>query len=111
MEGAAPEIVASLAAYDSLEDSPAAYARADWDLHHLLTLRAANPIFCLLLNSFQSLYQLMGERYFALPENRSHSRSFYARLRACTQAGDPQEAERLTRAVMEESLTNWKRAG
>ncbi len=109
MERTSSEIVTLLANYAEIEDSPAAFARADWDLHHLLTLRAANPIFCLLLNSFQSLYQVMGEHYFASPENRNRSRAFYAKLLACAEKGACIEAETLTREVMEESLALWKK--
>jgi GntR family negative regulator for fad regulon and positive regulator of fabA len=110
MERASSEIVMLLANYADVEDSPAAFARADWDLHHLLTLRATNPIFCLLLNSFQSLYQVMGEHYFASLKNRNRSRAFYAELLACAKRGACNEAETLTREVMEDSLALWKKS-
>ena len=110
MERASSEIARLLANYANIEDDPAAFARADWELHHLLTLRATNPIFCLLLNSFQSLYQVMGEHYFAPSENRNHSRAFYAELLVCAQSGACNEAETLTREVMEESLALWKKS-
>jgi len=110
MERASSEIVMLLANYADVEDSPAAFARADWDLHHLLTLRAANPIFCLLLNSFQRLYQVMGEHYFASLKNRNRSRAFYAELLACAKRGACIEAETLTREVMEDSLALWKKS-
>ena len=108
MERASSEIARLLANYTDIEDSPPAFASADWELHHLLTLRAANPIFCLLLNSFQSLYQIMGERYFATPESRNRSRVFYAELLACAQSDACNQAETLTRKVMEDSLALWK---
>lgn len=110
MEAASAEIAALLAAYAEIEDSPPAFARADWDLHHLLTLRAENPIFPLLLNSFQSLYQVMGERYFESVENRNRSRTYYAGLLTCAKTGMFVEAETLTREVMEESLSLWKKS-
>jgi len=108
MEQASGEIAALLSGYPDITDSPSAFARADWELHHLLTLRAANPIFRLLLNSFQSLYQVMGERYFASAENRDRSRAYYAGLLACAKDGAFIEADRLTHEVMAESLTLWK---
>ena len=83
IQAAPAEIAALLATYAEIEDSPVAFARADWELHHLLTLRAENPIFPLLLNSFQSLYQVMGEHYFEPPENRNRSRAYYAGLLTC----------------------------
>lgn len=110
IEQASAEIAALLTLYTDIEDSPATLARADWDLHHLLTIRAANPIFPLLLNSFQSLYQFVGERYFTSSESRSHSRAYYADLLICAQAGTATKAETLTCRVMEESLTLWKKS-
>lgn len=110
MEQASPEIAALLASYADIEETPAAFARADWELHHQLTLRAANPIFCLLLNSFQNLYQVMGERYFASAESRNYSRAFYAELLACAKRNAYLKAETLTRDVMEESLALWKKS-
>lgn len=109
MEQASSEIAALLAAYADIEETPAAFARADWELHHFLTLRAANPIFRLLLNSFQNLYQVMGEHYFATADNRKRSRAFYAELLNCAKRGAYLKAETLTRTVMEESLALWKK--
>jgi GntR family negative regulator for fad regulon and positive regulator of fabA len=109
IEGAAPEIAALLSDYANLEDNPAAFACADWELHHLLTLRAANPIFRLLLNSFQSLSQIMGEKYFLPAKNRERSRAYYANLLACAKRGAFLKAETLTRDVMNESLALWKK--
>ena len=109
MEQSASEIAALLADYAELEDTPAAFARADWELHHLLTLRAANPIFRLLLNSFQHIYQVMGEHYFVPAENRNRSRAFYSELLNCAKRNAYLKAETLTRDVMEESLALWKK--
>src|SRR5512143_3987158 len=102
MEQAAPEIAALLSNYANLEESPSAFARADWKLHFLLTQRATNPIFRLLLNSFQDLYQVMAEHYFASAESRARSRAYYAELLSCAKKGAFLKAETLTRAVMEE---------
>ena len=110
MQQASSEIAALLASYADIEESPAAFARADWELHHLLTLRAANPIFRLLLNSFQNIYQVMGEHYFVTSENRNRSRAFYAELLACAKRNAYLKAETLTREVMEESLALWKKS-
>ncbi len=110
MEQAAPEIAALLANYAGLEENPAAFAHADWKLHLLLTQRATNPIFCLLLNSFQDLYQVMAEHYFASPESRKRSRAYYAELLNCAKRGAFLKAETLTREVMEESLMLWKKS-
>lgn len=110
MEQASSEIAALLIKYADIEETPASFARADWDLHHLLTLRAANPIFRLLLNSFQNLYQVMGEHYFTSAKNRIRSRAYYAELLTYAKKGAFIKAETLTRDVMEESLALWKKS-
>ena len=92
-----------------LGEAPAAFARFDWQLHHLLTQLASNPVYRLLLNSFEQLYAFMGERYFAFEECRQHSRSFYANLRIHAESGDLDAAENLTRETMQASLYLWQR--
>lgn len=109
MEAASAEIAALLTKFENIEDAPAAFAHADWELHHLLTLRAVNPIFRLLLNSFQSLYHVMAEHYFASAENRNRSRAYYAELLDCAKRRAHLKAESLTRDVMNESLALWKK--
>ena len=110
METASSEIAALLAKFEAIEDTSAAFANADWELHHLLTLRAGNPIFRLLLNSFQSLYQVIGEHYFVSAENRKRSRAYYAVLLNCAKKNAYLKAETLTRDVMNESLALWNKA-
>lgn len=109
LKSAAAEIAVLLEDLAALGDTPSAFAQADWELHHLLTQRADNPVFRLLLNSFQELYILMGERYFSYPECRASSRAFYARLLNCARSGAGCDAEKLTRGVMEESLALWQK--
>lgn len=102
---AAPkEVVTLLERYAALEDSATTFAGADWDLHALLVRHASNPVYQLLLNGFQSLYLLVGERYFSFPECRRHSRGFYHSLLDCARRKASVEAESLTRRVMQESM-------
>ncbi len=110
MEAASSEIAAFLLKFENIEDTPAAFASADWEIHHLLTLRAENPIFRLLLNSFQSLYQVMGEHYFFSAESRGRSRAYYIELLNCAKKNAYLKAETLTRDVMNESLALWKKS-
>ena len=110
MERASAEIAISLSGYADIEEDPARFVYLDWELHYLLTQRAANPIFRLLLNSFRDLYQSMGQRYFASVENRAHSRRYYAELQNCARKGEYLKAETLTRQAMEESLLLWKKS-
>ena len=110
MEAASSEIAALLAKFETVEDTPVAFAAADWELHHLLTLRAENPIFRLLLNRFQSLYQVMGEHYFVSSQNRARSQAYYTELLNWARKNAHLKAETLTRDVMNESLALWKRS-
>lgn len=107
IQAAAGEIATLLEGYKTLDDNPAAFTQADWELHQLLTQRADNPIFRMLLNSFKDLYLLMGEEYFAFAECRNNSRTFYNELLTCARNEADYEAETLTRRVMEESLALW----
>ena len=99
-----------LANYPDLADTPATYAAADWQLHHRLTIASGNPIFTLILNGFCDFYQTMALVYFQAPASRRHSQNFYLRLIEAAQAGDPERAEAVTRAVMLDSLALWQQA-
>ena len=109
LETAANDILDLLKRGDHLESDPTSFARFDWELHGLLTQRADNPIFRLLLNSFKNLYQGMAERYFSFSACRQHSRNFYTVLRDCIQKGQLCDAEALTCQTMAESLDLWNR--
>jgi GntR family negative regulator for fad regulon and positive regulator of fabA len=109
VQSAAGEIAALLNEAQALADTPSALAHFDWKLHSRLTQLAANPVFPLLMNGFEKLYVLMGERYFAFDECRAHSRGFYALLRACAEKGDATGAENIVRETMQGSLALWQR--
>lgn len=103
------EISTLLSRAAQLDESPASFADFDWQLHSLLTQLASNPIFRLLLNSFEQLYGVMGERYFSFAECRQHSRNFYAALLTCIESDKIYDAEDLIRQTMQESLDLWQR--
>jgi GntR family negative regulator for fad regulon and positive regulator of fabA len=103
------QVLALLDHPGDLGESPAAFARFDWQLHHLLTQLAPNPVYRLLLNSFEQLYAFMGERYFSFEECRQLSQSFYANLRADAENGDLEAVENLIRETMQASLDLWER--
>ena len=86
LETSANDLLELLGRADQLESQPDCYAQFDWDLHSLLTQRAQNPVFRLLLNSFEQLYQGMAARYFSFEQCRQHSRNFYAALQDCIQS-------------------------
>jgi GntR family negative regulator for fad regulon and positive regulator of fabA len=106
----APEPVAAiLEDHVTLTDAPEAYAAYDWRLHRTLTIASGNPVFTLILNGFTGFYGQMARLYFADAVARAASRTFYAALLAAARAGDGSEAERITQAVMRESIVLWRR--
>lgn len=109
IESAPGEVTALLETYARIEDTPSAFARADWELHIRLTQLASNPIFRFLTNGFHKLSIPVGEQYFAFPACRQHSRNFYAELLNCVRSEAAFDAEALTQRIMEESLALWQK--
>ncbi|HOQ99689.1 MAG TPA: fatty acid metabolism transcriptional regulator FadR [Anaerolineae bacterium] len=106
---AAPRVAGYLAPHTRLEDTPEAYARYDWGLHHTLTVASGNPVYTLILNGFGGFYEQTAHHYFAPAEARASSWAFYAALLAAAEKGDAAEAEQVTRRVMQESIELWER--
>jgi GntR family negative regulator for fad regulon and positive regulator of fabA len=104
------KIVGLLDEYTDLEDTPQAFAEADWELHQKLTILSGNPVFTLILNGFCALYHSMALIYFAKSEARQHSLTFYHDLREAAVTQDAETAEAVTRAVMHKSLDLWRKA-
>ena len=111
LEAASPQIINFLKEADSLDGDPEAYALFDWQLHHLLTSYASNPVFQLLLNGFEELYAQMGQTYFSFEECRHGSQIFYQCLRECAESTDLDAADTLLRNTMQDSLDLWLRLG
>jgi GntR family negative regulator for fad regulon and positive regulator of fabA len=109
VEIAADEIISLLESASALDNDPTAFAAFDWQLHHLLTQKARNPVFRLLLNGFEQLYSDMAQRYFSFPECRQHSQNFYFTLHTCVQERNLCDIEELTRQTMQASLDLWQR--
>jgi GntR family negative regulator for fad regulon and positive regulator of fabA len=110
VDRAATTVAARLADHAGLDDSPSAFAAFDWTLHHTLTVSSGNPVYTLILNGFAGFYEEMACLYFARPEARASSRTFYAGLLDAARRGDAAGAERITHAVMQESITLWRQA-
>lgn len=93
-----------------LEDTPESFARADWELHHRLTVLSGNPVYTLLLNGFAGFYEDMARLYFNLPQTRAYSRRFYTDLRAAAADRDSSAAGTIAAQVMAESIKFWDSA-
>lgn len=94
---------------DGLQDTPQAFARTDWLLHHRLTVLSTNPVYTLMLNSFGEFYEEMARLYFSLEASRAGSLAFYASLRDTAAERDAQAARSLTEDVMQASIDLWNR--
>ncbi len=107
IENAAASVAALLSRHPQVDDTPAAFAHFDWTLHHTLTVASGNQVYTLMLNGFAGFYEQVAQSYFAPREARAASSAFYDALLAAAQRADAGEAERVTRAVMEESIGLW----
>lgn len=103
-------IAALLSGLMQLDDNPQSFARVDWNLHLQLTLASGNPVFTLILNGFEALYEAMAMIYFSAQPSRDHSRTFYHQLQRAAMDGEPDAAERITRRVMHETIDLWQLA-
>lgn len=104
---AGAQLAGFLADYANLPDTAVAYASYDWRMHRLLTRLSGNPIYTLILNGFAGFYEEIAQLYFAPPPARARSRQYYTDLLTAVAANDADEAERLTRQVMQGSIQLW----
>ena len=107
---AAEEILPLIEGHREVEDTPAAMASYDWQLHRHLTIASGNPIYAMILNGFADFYERLAQQYFLLDEARQHSRQYYASLTTAVAGGDADRAEQLSREVMKDSIILWQKA-
>jgi GntR family negative regulator for fad regulon and positive regulator of fabA len=101
-------VIQFLEQHTTLADKTAVYATYDWQLHRLLTMQSGNPIYTLILNGFTDFYEQIAQIYFATPQSRARSRTFYAALLETAVAQDPVRAETICRETMQESIDMWQ---
>lgn len=102
------KVVSLLTEIETLHDSPNDYAAFDWKLQKELAYLSENPLFLLILNSFDEAYIKMATKYFTLSYCRKSSYNYYKELLAAALSGDYEEAEKATRLVMEKSYSLWE---
>ncbi len=101
------KVVALLAQIDEIEDTPGGYASFDWNLQKGLALLAENPIYLLVLNSFDQIFIPLSIEYFSHSENRQISLKFYQQLLFAAMASDADLACTVTREAMAKSKSRW----
>ena len=109
VEHAPGEVTAYLQGYRQLSDTAESYATFDWLLHRHLTLSSGNPIFTLIMNGFSDFYEQLARLYFAASNERIRSYEFYATLAAAVADHDADQAEKVSRSAMLESVKSWQR--
>jgi len=72
--------IASLQAYENIEDTGEAFAQFDYELNKELVVSSGNSIYLLILNGFRGLYSRIGRLYFTHPKGREMSREYYQTL-------------------------------
>ena len=107
VQNASEDVVNLLKPLTCLPDTPEAYAQADQELHHQLTIFSGNPIFTLIYNGFRQLSYQSGIDYFTSPQARNHSKAFYTGLLEDFRCNDLKSASERAQKVMQESLNYW----
>jgi GntR family negative regulator for fad regulon and positive regulator of fabA len=102
-ERAPGAILAYLKGYPELRDEAAAYARYDWGLQILLARCTDNPVYVLLLNDFEKLFETLALRYFSVAAAREASESFYGKLNNAI-ANGRRRIHETVREAMNESM-------
>lgn len=89
-----------------LADQARDYVEFDWQLQVLMAELSGNPIYRLVINDFAQAFSVLGGFYFAKPEDRKRSRSYYQSLiRALHKR---RSVEKVVRRAMEESAQVWQ---
>lgn len=102
------EVIALLKESERVADDPQAFAEYDWHLQRGLATAAQNPIYLLILNSFQHFYIKMATYYFTDSGYREASRNYYLKLMEAALEKNGNKAEHLVHAMMEESIQMWQ---
>jgi GntR family negative regulator for fad regulon and positive regulator of fabA len=102
------QVIALLMEGEAVPDEPQAFAEYDWKLQRAFAAESTNPIYLLILNSFQHLYVKMAARYFAEAAYREASRKYYAELLQTVINFKVDEVKPIVQTMMEQSIKMWK---
>ncbi|MEI5907902.1 GntR family transcriptional regulator [Bacillus spongiae] len=102
------KVISLLSNMDELGEDPKHFADYDWNLQRSLASLSPNPVYLLLLNSFNDVYPKMAETYFSEEIYRKLSRKYYEALLDSLFQNDLELTEKITREMMKSSLALWK---
>lgn len=101
-------IISYLSQSPTITDSAELFAQFDWKLQQLLAQNSGNPIFTLILNGFEAIYQEKGILYFSTIETKSNSEDFYHQLCQAAIEKDPISAFQIAKRTMQTSINLMK---
>lgn len=104
------KVVSLIANYEDLEDDASIFAQFDWDLQKKIAHLANNPLYLLILNSFDDIYIRLANKYFQNKENRKSSLVFYENLLSSAMKGDGELAKKTTMEAMKKCICYWKKS-
>ncbi|NMH68208.1 GntR family transcriptional regulator [Bacillus sp. RO3] len=103
-----PKVISLLVHFEDIGNDASSYAEFDWNVQQQVAMLSPNPIYLLILNSFQSIYRKLAEKFFSDPSHRKASRDYYEQLLETIIDGDVKKAEALIHDMMKTSLRLWK---
>ncbi len=101
------QVIELLSQAETLDGDAEAFAEFDYQLYHQLAFASGNPIYALILNGFQGLYNRVGRVYFAEKLARDGALKFYQQLRELAAAGKSDDVWMLVRHYGAESGKIW----
>ncbi|MDF2855420.1 MAG: hypothetical protein K0Q87_1271 [Neobacillus sp.] len=101
------KVISLFVPLDDLNDDAKSYAEFDWNLQQSLAKLSPNPIYLLILNSFNEIYSKLAEKYFLESSHRLASRLYYDELLNSVLHGDVHATEDITKMMMKKSLNLW----
>jgi GntR family negative regulator for fad regulon and positive regulator of fabA len=101
-------VVGILERRHSLDNKPENYVAFDWTLQHELTILGKNPVFIMMLNSFEDLFLNLAPYYFDIPKARAYSLKYYEDFANAAAQKDAPLAAQLTHDIMRDSLFFWQ---
>ncbi|MBN1312766.1 MAG: GntR family transcriptional regulator [Anaerolineae bacterium] len=96
-----------LAGYAGLADKAGAYAQAEWQLHRLLLDVCGNPIYGLIVNSFNDFYRGVAQRYYTDPQARVEARDLWQDLYGAALTSDGEAAAQAMSTAIQSIREHW----
>jgi len=101
------EVALLTAGFRGLADRAEPYARAMWRLHRLLVECCGNPVYGLVLNSFEDFYRRLACVYYEDPEARAQARDLWEALHTAALTADGAAAARAVETFTRITREGW----